>query len=75
MTKRFEEAVAEIRKLPDEEQDRVADLMMELAGRDDGQPALTAEQVVGVYHALEQGRRREFASDQSVERLLYLPWK
>jgi hypothetical protein len=75
MTKRFEEAVTEIRKLPGEVQDRVADLMMELAGRDDPHPALTAEQVEGVYHALEQARRREFASDESVERLLYRPWK
>lgn len=75
MTKRFEEAVAEIRKLPGEVQDRVADLMMELAGRDDGYPALTAAQLMGVYHALGQVKRREFASDESVERLLYGPWK
>jgi hypothetical protein len=75
MTKRFEEAVAEIRKLPGEEQDRVADLMMELAGQDDEHPALTPEQVAGVYQALEQVQRREFASDERVERLLYRPWK
>ena len=75
MSKRFEEAVAEIRKLPDEEQDRVADLLMELAGQDDEQSALTPEQVAGVHLALEQVRRGEFASDESVERLLYRPWK
>ena len=75
MSKRFEEAVAEIRKLPDEEQDRVADLMMELAGGDDEHPPLTAEQIAGVHLALEQVERGEFASDESVERLLYRPWK
>jgi hypothetical protein len=75
MSKRFEEAVSEIRKLPGEVQDRVADLMMELAGREDERPALTPEQVEGVYHALEQAQRREFASEESVERLLYRPWK
>ena len=75
MTKRFEEAVAEIRKLPDEQQDRVAELLIELAGQDEPPPALTPEQVAGVHLALEQAKRREFASDESVERLLYRPWK
>jgi hypothetical protein len=75
MTKRFEEAVAEIRKLPAEQQDRAADLLIELAGEEDEAPALTPEQIEGVYLALEQVRRREFASDESVEGLLYRPWK
>ncbi len=74
MTKRFEEAVAEIRKLPAEQQERVADLLIELTGKEEA-PALTPEQVAGVHVALEQVRRREFASDESVERLLYRPWK
>jgi hypothetical protein len=75
MTKRFEEAVTEIRKLPAEQQDRVADLLIELTGREDEAPALTPEQVAGVHLALEQVKRGEFASDESVERLLYRPWK
>ncbi len=74
MTKRLEEAVAEIRKLPAEQQDRVADLLIELTGREKA-PALKPEQVAGVHVALEQVRRGEFASDESVERLLYRPWK
>ncbi len=74
MTKRFEEAVAEIRKLPAEQQDRVADLLIELTGKEEA-PALTPEQIAGVHVALEQVRRGEFASDESVERLLYRPWK
>jgi hypothetical protein len=74
MTKRFEEAVAEIRKLPAEQQDRVADLLIELTGKEEA-PALTPEQVAGVHMALEQVERGEFASDESVERLLYRPWK
>jgi hypothetical protein len=34
MTKRFEQAVAEIRKLPGERQDQVAELLIELASED-----------------------------------------
>jgi hypothetical protein len=75
MSKRFEEAVAEIRKLPDEEQERVADLLIELISDVEEAPALTAEQIAGVHLALEQVERGEFASDESVERLLYRPWK
>ncbi len=74
MTKRFEDAVAEIRKLPAEQQDRVADLPIELTGKEEA-PALTPEQVAGVHLALEQFKRGEFACDESAERLLYRPWK
>ena len=74
MTKRFEEAVAEVRKLPADQQDRVADLLIELTGKEEA-PPLTPEQVAGVHLALEQVERGEFASDESVERLLYQPWK
>lgn len=75
MTKRFEEAVAEIRKLPAEQQDRVADLLIELTEKAEESPKLTPAQIAGVHGALEQVRRGEFASDESVERLLYRPWK
>jgi hypothetical protein len=73
MTKRFEHAVAEIRKLPDEQQDHVADLMLELARSEDF-PKLTPEQVEGVRHARGQAERGELASDESVKRLLHKPW-
>ncbi len=73
MTKRFEEAVAEIRKLPAEQQDQLADLLIELAGNEET-PALTPGQVAGVHRALEQVRQREFASDESIWRLLCHPW-
>jgi hypothetical protein len=75
MTKRFEQAVAAIRKLPDEQQDRMADLMLELAGREDDLPTLTSEQIAGVQHALRQAEHGEFASDESIERLLCRPWR
>jgi len=75
MTKRFEQAVAEIRKLPEERQDQVADLLIELASDDGNPPSLTPEQVDGVRLALRQAELRQFASDESVERLLYRPWK
>ncbi|HZV20909.1 MAG TPA: hypothetical protein VE986_05115 [Hyphomicrobiales bacterium] len=74
MTKRLEEAVAEIRKLPAEQQDWVADLLIELTAKEEA-PALTPDQIAGVHLALEQISRGEFVSDESVERLLYRPWK
>jgi hypothetical protein len=37
--------------------------------------ALPPEQIAGVHLALEQVKRGEFASDESVERLLYRPWQ
>lgn len=75
MTKRFEEAVAEIRKLPDERQDQVAELLIELAREDENPPSLTTEQVEGVRLALKQADLRQFASEEAIERLLYRPWK
>lgn len=75
MTKRFEQAVAEIRKLPEDRQDQVAELLIELASEDDSSPSLTPEQVEGVRVALRQAELRQFASDESAERLLYRPWK
>jgi len=75
MTKRFEEAVAEIRKLPDDRQDQVAELLIELAREDENPRSLTPEQMEGVRLALKQADLRQFASDESIERLLYRPWK
>jgi hypothetical protein len=75
MTKRFEQAVAEIRKLPDERQDQVAELLIELASEDGNPQCLTPEQIEGVRLALRQAELRRFASDESVERLLSRPWK
>jgi hypothetical protein len=75
MTKRFEQAVAAIRKLPDERQDQVAELLIELAIEDGNPPSLTPEQVEGVRLALRQAELRQFASGKSVESLLSLPWK
>jgi hypothetical protein len=75
MTKRFEQAVAEIRKLPDERQDQVAELLIELANEEGSPPRLTPEQIEGVRLALRQVELRQFAGDESIERLLYRPWK
>ena len=74
MTKRFEQAVAEIRKLPPEQQDQVAELLIELAGEGERQASLTPEQVEDVRLALGQAELGQFATEESVERLLYRPW-
>ncbi len=75
MTKRFEQAVAELRKLPDEQQDKVADLLIELAEGDDFHASLSAAQIEGVRLALKQAELRQFASGDSVNSLLFRPWK
>ena len=49
-------------------------MLLEFAEGDDAAPALTPEQIEGVKRALEQARRGEFASDESVKDLLGRPW-
>ena len=66
---------AEIRELPEERQDQLAELLIGLAGEDNNPPVLTPEQVEAVRLALRQADLRRFASDASVERLLFRPWK
>ena len=65
MTKRFEQAIAEIRKLPDDRQDQVAELLIELASEDADPPSLTPDRVEGVRLALRQTDLRQSASDAS----------
>ncbi len=61
--------------MPEDRQDQVAELLIELASEDDSSPSLTPEQVEGVRVALRQAELRQFASDESAVRLLYRPWK
>ena len=63
------------RSLPDERQDQVAELLIELASEDGNSLSLTPEQIEGVRLALRQAELRQFASDESLKSLLSLPWK
>lgn len=72
MTKLLDEAIAEIRKLPDAEQDRAAALLLALAHEQDDDAAsyrLTPEQVAQVRLGLEQARRGEFVPEEEVEEM------
>ena len=65
MTKRLREAMKRVEALPEARQDEIAELLLDLAGRDSGSAALTDEQWA------EIGRRmaepRDYASDAEVE--------
>ncbi|MDI4664746.1 hypothetical protein K9U40_10465 [Xanthobacter autotrophicus] len=75
MTKLLEQAIAEIRKLSDAEQDRAAELLLGLVhqGEEGGGGAadyqLTPEQIERVRLGLAQARRGEFADPQEIEEL------
>ncbi|QJP17439.1 hypothetical protein G3545_02645 [Starkeya sp. ORNL1] len=55
-----------MKALPDQEQDRIADLLLELAVADGADHELTPEQIREVEIAMEQAARGEFASDEEM---------
>ena len=65
MTKLLEEAVEELRTLPEEEQDRAAQALLAFA-RERHDYTLDDVQVAGIHHAMGQADRGEFASDAEV---------
>lgn len=68
MTKLLEEAVAELRSLPEDEQDRAAAALLSFA-RDRQNYTLTVEQIEGIQHAIGQADRGEFASDKGLRKI------
>ena len=66
MTKLLEEAVAHIQTLPEEEQNRAAEVLLIAFSKDERDYNFTDEQIAGIEHATEQARRGEFASDEDV---------
>ncbi len=65
MTKLLEEAVAQVRTLPVEEQDRAAEVLLALT-RDRRSYTFSSEQIEGIHHAMRQADRGEFASKQKL---------
>jgi hypothetical protein len=65
MTKLLEEAVEELRTLPEDEQDRAAQALLAFA-RERHDYNFDDEQIAGIHHAMQQADRGEFASDAVV---------
>jgi hypothetical protein len=68
MTKLLEEAVAELRTLPDDEQDRAAAALLAFT-RDREEYTLSVEQIEGIRHAMGQADRGEFANDKRLRKI------
>jgi hypothetical protein len=67
MTKLLDDAIAAARKLPPENQDEIARLMLHLARIDETPELMEPDDLAAVLEGLSQARRREFATDQEVE--------
>ena len=67
MTTLFDQAVAAARILPDEHQDEIARVMLNLAGDRQGIVPLTTEEEASFGKSLAQAARGEFATDEAVE--------
>ena len=65
MTKLLEEAVEELRTLPEDEQDCAAHALLAFA-RDRHDYSFNDEQIAGIHHAMGQADRGEFASNEEV---------
>ena len=65
MTKLLEEAVEELRALPEDEQDRAAQALIAFA-RERADYTFNDEQIAGIHHAMGQVDRGEYASDAVV---------
>jgi hypothetical protein len=65
MTKLLEEAVEEVRALPEDEQDRAAQALLAFA-RERANYSFDDVQIAGIHHAIGQANRSEFASDASI---------
>jgi hypothetical protein len=68
MTKLLEEAMAELRTLPEDEQDRAAEVLLAFA-HDRRDYTLDAEQIEGIRHAMAQADNGKFASDKRLRRI------
>lgn len=67
MTKLFEEAIAQVRQLPEADQNVAAEILLTLATRPDRLDPATR---VPIREGRVQARRGEFAGDEAMSRLL-----
>ena len=67
MTKLLDDALAAVRNLPPDDQDKIAHAMLRLTGMDDEPPvALSAEERAAIAASKAAASRGEFASDEQV---------
>jgi hypothetical protein len=66
MTKLLEQAVETVRGLPPEIQDELARMLLQLAGEDQPELQLSAEEAASFDESLAQADRGEFATDEQV---------
>jgi hypothetical protein len=66
MTRLFEQAVATVATLPDEQQDDIARMLLQLAGVDQPPYVLTPEEDADLDASIAEAERGEFASDEDI---------
>jgi predicted transcriptional regulator len=66
MTKLLEQAIAQVRELPDDEQDAVAALLMSIAESDASGVTLDNASRAAIREGLAQAERGEFVADNTV---------
>ncbi|MCC6949068.1 MAG: hypothetical protein IT539_14990 [Bradyrhizobiaceae bacterium] len=66
MTKLLEQAIAEVRKLPEADQDMAAEMLLSLARKDEPRYRLTPEQIEEVKLTLREVREGKIATDEQV---------
>jgi hypothetical protein len=66
MTKLLEQAIAQVRKLPDAEQDEAAEMLLSVLSKRDEPVHLDPETRAAIREGSEQARRGEFVSDQEM---------
>jgi predicted transcriptional regulator len=71
MTKLLEQAIAAVRKLPPEDQDEAAEVLLWAIEARSGSIPLDEETIAAIEEGLAQARRGEFATDEEVADL----WK
>ncbi|MEL7302869.1 MAG: hypothetical protein AAGJ53_04160 [Pseudomonadota bacterium] len=70
MTKHFEMAIEEARKLSADEQNQLADIIFRYAGKDETIYELSEQEMASLEPSLRAADRGEFASDEDVNRVL-----
>ena len=66
MSRLFEQAVATVAALPEEQQDDIARMLLQLAGIEQPPYTLTAEEEADLDASITEAERGEFASDDEV---------
>lgn len=67
MTKLLDKALEVVRRLPAEDQDEIARMMLHQAIADGEPEPIDAEHLPAVLEGLAQARRREFTTDAEIE--------